>query len=364
MSIIDANVNIMDRTGTIIASGDPSRIGQLHDGARSVIERKLPIEITSEEAEQWLGTQPGINLPITFQERIVGVIGITGEPDEIRAYSKLIQMGAELTLEQAFLTNEIQRNKQIRHHLIANIFLGSENEQEYILERAQYVKLNTNETFSVILISPSITDEIQLRNLENQLKTWLRDGDEYVQLFTNEYIILKKHLAPNLDTSKQLKSFIKQKHATLTISNVTITIGPFSKGIQGWRQSYNEAKNISDVATILYPAGGVWEHNDLELAILCNSLWKNSPEEASKIIDTYKLLFLESDGADLHETLLTYVHENGKMANTADKLFIHRNTLAYRLEKIHAITGKNPKNVRDLLDLMMAQLLYLLTKNQ
>lgn len=37
MRIIDCNVNIMDSKGYIIGSGDPERIGELHEGALGVI---------------------------------------------------------------------------------------------------------------------------------------------------------------------------------------------------------------------------------------------------------------------------------------------------------------------------------------
>ena len=37
MTIIDGNVNVMDHTGVIVASGDPARIGQLHEGALLVL---------------------------------------------------------------------------------------------------------------------------------------------------------------------------------------------------------------------------------------------------------------------------------------------------------------------------------------
>ncbi|MCF5929952.1 carbohydrate diacid regulon transcriptional regulator CdaR, partial [Xanthomonas perforans] len=39
MTIIDGNVNVMDHSGVIIASGEPARIGQLHEGALLVLSR-------------------------------------------------------------------------------------------------------------------------------------------------------------------------------------------------------------------------------------------------------------------------------------------------------------------------------------
>ncbi|MEM5591370.1 helix-turn-helix domain-containing protein [Niallia circulans] len=40
------------------------------------------------------------------------------------------------------------------------------------------------------------------------------------------------------------------------------------------------------------------------------------------------------------------------MNETASQLIVHRNTLNYRLNRIHKITGKDPKNILDLVELI------------
>ena len=40
--IVGQNINMMDAQGYIIASTDPARIGFLHEGARQIIEERLP----------------------------------------------------------------------------------------------------------------------------------------------------------------------------------------------------------------------------------------------------------------------------------------------------------------------------------
>jgi len=358
MAIIHRNVNVMDKTGTIIASGDHSRYGQRHDGARQVLMKNRIVEIYSKTINRWKGSQPGINLPIRFQDKIVGVIGITGEPDDIRSYSKLVQMGAELTIEQAFLMNEIERNQQMRRNFITSILLGVEATGDYVLERARYLNISTTETFAVIIISP-LNNNICLEKIERDIQSLLTDGDECVHLFHRRYVILKK-INRHLNTSETLKTFI-QNHSSLSLlSHTTIAISSLANGVDSWRTLYKEAKHIQEVTDILYPNGGVWNSHDLELALFSYHLLKDSPYIAEKMIAKYKHLFSVEDGDTLHQTLLTYISENGKMRKTAEKLFIHRNTLTYRLEKIKHVTGKDPKKLQDLLSLAVSQLLYML----
>jgi carbohydrate diacid regulator len=54
----------------------------------------------------------------------------------------------------------------------------------------------------------------------------------------------------------------------------------------------------------------------------------------------------------LIETLQVYIENNLNVMETADNLNIHRNTLNYRLSRIYEITGKDPKKILDLIDLV------------
>ena len=68
-------------------------------------------------------------------------------------------------------------------------------------------------------------------------------------------------------------------------------------------------------------------------------------------------------GTDLLNTLLTYLKNSGNMNKTASDLHIHRNTLLYRLSKIHNLIGLNPHKFTDLFQLFLTLLTYLNHKN-
>lgn len=57
-----------------------------------------------------------------------------------------------------------------------------------------------------------------------------------------------------------------------------------------------------------------------------------------------------------------YIQESGNSAEVIHKLFIHRNTLKYRLDKIQELTGKNPRSFQDLFYLYVLYVLYRLSK--
>lgn len=92
MTIINRNVNVMDRTGIIIGSGDSQRLHHVHEGALRVLEYGQAYEIGNCHVKTLKGVQPGINLPIRFRGEIVGVVGVTGAPKEVAQFADLVVM--------------------------------------------------------------------------------------------------------------------------------------------------------------------------------------------------------------------------------------------------------------------------------
>ncbi|RIL86721.1 transcriptional regulator, partial [Staphylococcus cohnii] len=125
------NINIMNFNGVIIASFDKSRIGTLHEGAIEVLKQEKTVVINQEDSLHFKGTQAGINLPIIFQDNIVGVIGITGNPNQITHVADLVKMSTELLLYQNYFTYELEG--QIRsQELFIEELLKSESSKSFL----------------------------------------------------------------------------------------------------------------------------------------------------------------------------------------------------------------------------------------
>ena len=80
--LITENI-IINIQGVIIASTDTERIGQFHEGALRCANQKKTVIITTEDERQLQGVKAGMNLPLLFHDEVIGVIGITGEPENI-----------------------------------------------------------------------------------------------------------------------------------------------------------------------------------------------------------------------------------------------------------------------------------------
>ena len=80
------DINFIDASGKIFASTDRDRVGQFHEAGREAAKTGRTIEVRS--AAEYFGTQPGVNIPLIHAGETVAVIGITGEPDEVRKYAE------------------------------------------------------------------------------------------------------------------------------------------------------------------------------------------------------------------------------------------------------------------------------------
>lgn len=76
--------------------------------------------------------------------------------------------------------------------------------------------------------------------------------------------------------------------------------------------------------------------------------------ENSRIQSFRGEVFRDQLGTELSETLEMYLTHGLSAAETARALYIHRNTLIYRLDRITELTGYNPRNFEDAVHLYLA----------
>lgn len=128
---LEANLNLMDEHGFIIASRDASRVGTLHPGAREAAARNVVVSVHAGSARP--GERPGVNLPLEHRGRVIGVVGITGVPDEVRPIAAVLMLTIGLLVErEAEAAGESQRDAADRD-ILARLVYGSRPEDAYAL---------------------------------------------------------------------------------------------------------------------------------------------------------------------------------------------------------------------------------------
>jgi carbohydrate diacid regulator len=338
MNILGKNINIMDTKGVIIASGDSTRIGSFHEGAKIAASRKIDVIIDDSNIEYYKGTKKGINIPLFYNGEVIGVVGITGEPKEIIGFGRIIKELVELMVQ------EYENKKYETLHSRAMVSFIKEilnhpnigHEEEKILEsRAKLIGFDIKKQRSLIVadirgfndfILSKNLKEIDIQELKENIVEFIKsklNHDEIVFNFNEDRFVIILYSKNPMSFCKELQEGIKKRFNLSCI----IGIGPGCKDIKDYHTSFKIANELIDIGRKIDK--DVLDFKDHKIELLIHNLSIDS----ALFFEEYKDI-LNSKNKDIIDTIKVYF-ESGMNINLASKkLFIHRNTLTYRLNKI------------------------------
>ncbi|WP_347550044.1 sugar diacid recognition domain-containing protein [Pseudalkalibacillus hwajinpoensis] len=337
---LNRNVNIMNHHGVIIASGNTTRIDHIHEGALEVLKQQEPLKIFPNEDGKWRGSQPGLNLPISFQDQIVGVIGITGNPDDMEDVGGVVKMATELMIKQEYIASQMEWKQRTKEMVIEELIKADPS--------FEHVNRGLN-LLGITLSPPYITYIIQMteRRISNtalikKIEQILGEKDPLVGFINVNRLCITCYGITESESEIQLeKLYYELKKLPLSF-RLSYSI-PFQI-IERFSQSYKDcdlALEISDKDQEIISFA------DIEAKALLYQIKPNIAERFSERIINNSIL-------KYTETIECFFKKNLKIQQTADEMYIHRNTLIYRLNKIKEETGYDPKCFRDALTLQFA----------
>ncbi|MBO5336360.1 MAG: helix-turn-helix domain-containing protein [Lachnospiraceae bacterium] len=134
--------------------------------------------------------------------------------------------------------------------------------------------------------------------------------------------------------------------------NVKVAYGTVVQELKDVSKSYKEAKMALDVGKIFYAEKNVVAYSALGIGRLIYQL----PVNLCKIF--IEEIFGDNVPYDLDEETLTtlnkFFENNLNVSETSRQLFVHRNTLVYRIEKIQKSTGLDLRSFDDALTFKIA----------
>ncbi|MFC5452814.1 CdaR family transcriptional regulator [Paenibacillus aestuarii] len=351
--IVGHNINFMNDEGIVIASTDQSRIGVVHEGALIVLKTKKKLEVKENE---YAGTKAGINLPVYFENRIIGVIGITSTEPEVMKMAEIIRKMTEILIKEQLIDEREEIVNQSREVFIRDWLEGRWKEEKVLSSRGWMLGLNVNLPRVAVTIHIQHEDDklhknpsFDLQKEHNRYFGYLREAvkfneqDLIVPLGLMKFVILLTSQGSSAEKNIEFVShkihYILRQLPKSEHFSIIVGVGGHYDFIRGVSASYLEAEKAASLAK---PTGDVSIvfYDDLRLEILLESV----PEENRQPF-VRKILNLESfsDPEEITETLSLFFACNQSINKTAEQLYIHKNTLQYRLIKIKETTGYDPR---------------------
>ncbi len=338
MAILPCNVNVMDYLGIIIGSGEAERLYTRHEGAQLVLANSRVVEIDSHTARQLNGVRPGVNLPLMLDQKLVGVLGITGEPDEVRVYAELVKMTAEMLMEHRRQQADQQWRQQRSEDLLARLLLG--DSPDSLVDEAEQLGLQPQLPRQAVLIEVAanlgVTDKIASWLTGRYVNSWCVACEPTLLYWC-------RAVGKDRDDALLLEQFDEQGWSVSRMC----TVEP-SPDLAALRHACVAARDLLDYARHVKPQHTLLRLETHRLAVL---FWRHRNDWlAQGVAEPIQRL---SGQTQLLETLRCWLDYSGESQACADVLGIHRNSLRYRLEKIAELSGCDPYRTDDLLRLYL-----------
>lgn len=343
IAIVNRNINLMDQSGIIVASGDPTRIGTYHEGAARVLKTGKPQEIHPGEQERYAGSKPGINLPIYLDDRSVGVVGITGPPAEVRAFGELLREMAQLMLAQARTARLERTAAWARESVLRELLTGLEPIGEQGARQAQLLELNQETAYQVLIAE---ADESLLPTLAQAARQAGAAPVIATGPWEGRLVLVAGHPSTRLD------ELVHQAAPPGTV----LAAGLVATGLTGLRESYRSALATLK-AGVKAGGGGLLRADDLRLERLLAAL---PAEEARRFVErTLGGLAPATtpQGALARQTVAAYLRHGMSRTRAAESLGVHRHTMINRLDQVAGATGLDPREANGAIHFALALLL-------
>ncbi len=351
MAIIPFSVNVMDERGVIIASGSPERVGSVHSGAQLALTRRATVEVDAPDMAGLQGAKPGINLLLTVRGEVCGVVGLTGQPDQVRQFGALVRLTAEMILEQAQLIGELQREKRYREEFVVQLVYGSGVSEESMAAWAARLGVDLGRPRAMVVAQVPAMDErcervelvlAALQQVQSELA--LRWPDLLTAVISPGELAM---LAPfdmagaPAKRAAQARQRLAELHAVVREAlpfPATLAMGIALPGLDGAAASYASARETARVGKLKKPDGEMFSYFDLSLPVLLSGL--KSGWQAEQLRQPLaRLRAADRKSGTLMATVTAWFAHHSHPGATAQALQIHRNTLDYRLQKIGDLTG-------------------------
>ncbi|CVK19463.1 CdaR family transcriptional regulator [Sporomusa sphaeroides] len=355
MPLVQQNINIMDSAGVIVGSGQKSRLNTYHQGAMEVIRSGQVVEIFPEDMERYPGALPGLNWPIVLGSQVVGAVGVSGHPDKVRNTTKLVKMVTELILERENLVEEFRANLQLREQFMQHV-LSDRYQDNAIAKTAKLLRFSLNLPRLVAVVSVGLIirdacnqygvhDLVALRTRETLAQllehSSLLDSQDLFVFFEDELVILKQFPADAGEAE-----FYQWGSAILSLlggpqqQGLRMGLGSFTGSPAELHESYKEALFSQNNKMDGTAVASIYDFDILVDYLIKEPGAIHSCLALKKLKD---LILAQLDRKyDMRNTVNALLDNNLNVSSAAKALFVHRNTLVFRLEKLKELTGLCP----------------------
>ena len=317
----DRSFGVVDTDGCVISCTDMSLLGERWTDAALKVAN-------SSEGVVTFG-QKTFKAIVNSSNYFEYAVFCTGDDEAARAYCTMAYVA--LNNAKIYYEEKHDRGTFVKNIIMDNILPGD------IYIRAKELHFSTDVPRAVFLVRQMGNNDVATVDvLAGMFPDKLQD---FVLSINESDIVIIKQITP-ATTAEDLEKIARTVEDTLKnelFIKCVIGIGTVAEHLRSLADSYKEAQTAIDVGKVFDTEKSIINYENLGIGRLIYQL----PTTLCEIFlsEVFKKNSIDSLDQETLFTINKFFENNLNVSETSRKLFVHRNTLVYRLEKIKKLTG-------------------------
>ncbi len=325
--VIDRTFGVIDETGTVISCSELGRIGEIQTQAVADVFASTDITVIDGCSYKIFGAHMHPEYAVFVE----------GDDEVANRYVSVISVSLA-TIKQ-YYDEKYDRGNFIKNIILDNILPGD------IYIKARELHFNSDVTRVVLLIRIAERNDVSVFDVIQDL--FPDKTKDFVVNVNENDIVLVKEVKHNIETKdlEKLARSIADSLGTEYYTHVLVGIGTAVDSIKDLARSFREAQVSLEVGKVFDTEKTIVSYDNLGIARLIYQL----PTTLCELFlrEIFKRGSIESLDQETLFTIQKFFENNLNVSETSRRLFVHRNTLVYRLEKIKKLTGLDLREFDD-----------------
>ena len=342
---IGRTIGVVDENGVIVACSDLMKIGETRQAVREELAYSTDAVIFS--GYTYRSMTGGIRPEYT----------VFVEGEDTMAEKMSMVLAVALNNIKSFHDDKYDKVSFIKNIILDNILPGD------IYVKSKELHFATDVLRVVFLMKfGSGTENSPYDIIQNMFPNTNQD---YVISTGERDIVLVREIKPGTDISEIEKTAvtIADTLASEFYTKVSIGIGSMVDNIKDIARSYREAQAALEVGRVFDTDKNIVSYENLGIGRLIYQL----PTTLCEMFlnEVFKKGSIEALDRETLSTIQCFFENNLNVSETSRKMFVHRNTLVYRLDKIKKLTGLDLREFDNAITFKVALMVksYLTSKN-
>lgn len=333
--IIQGKVFVTDELGLILACSEHEEKDTYSNFAKESVEQANQMRLYNERYVN----QNQTATPIFYKNVCVGSIVMEGDLDHIKRLTSIAKAVGESVINKANLFDSHAVSEIAQAEFLSEWLNTCHEYSLPFIRRGNRLGIDVNESYYCVILTDIWNTVSAQKMVESAISI-----PNYSLNESNNTIILILHPEHDSGVLNEIRTIL---------CDIKISIGKIDENLN---RSYLFAKNTLFAGQRLFPERRIFHYKDFEFIYAISDIKNLAP---SQMIQEF---FEQPQNSDLLQTFEAYISEDGNHTNVSNKLYIHRNTLTYRLDKILEITGYDLRKFNDLFYIYSAYILFKLKK--